>query len=102
MSDALPPVPVVPPARVLMRCCRRGRTPFTLSLPLFAKTRVGHIAVDQHLHVMAPPKLGSGGHGRVGGRAGAWVPRLCFILPSCLLFASTAGQGRRHAAHLPH
>lgn len=33
-----------------------GPTPFTTSLP-FAKTRVGRLAVDKYLHVLAPPRL---------------------------------------------
>jgi NADH:ubiquinone reductase (non-electrogenic) len=44
-----------------------GPTPFTLSLP-FAKTRLGRIAVDEYLRVMAPAVLDAAGHARVGGR----------------------------------
>ncbi|WIA14591.1 hypothetical protein OEZ85_003105 [Tetradesmus obliquus] len=46
-----------------------GPTPFTLSLP-FAKTKVGRIAVDGYMRVLAPPlQQGQAGHVRGEGEA---------------------------------
>lgn len=46
-----------------------GPTPFTLSLP-FAKTKVGRIAVDPYMHVLAPPRQEeAAGHVRGEGEA---------------------------------
>jgi NADH:ubiquinone reductase (non-electrogenic) len=47
-----------------------GPTPFTLSLP-FAKTKVGRIAVDGYMRVLAPPlqEQGAAGHVRAEGDA---------------------------------
>ncbi|KAF6256151.1 pyridine nucleotide-disulfide oxidoreductase-domain-containing protein, partial [Scenedesmus sp. NREL 46B-D3] len=47
-----------------------GPTPFTLSLP-FAKTKVGRIAVDGYMRVLAPPlqEEGQAGHVRAEGDA---------------------------------
>jgi NADH:ubiquinone reductase (non-electrogenic) len=46
-----------------------GPTPFTLSLP-FAKTKVGRIAVDGYMRVLAPPlQEGAAGHVRAEGDA---------------------------------
>jgi hypothetical protein len=43
-----------------------GPTPFTLSLP-FAKTKVGRIAVDPYLRVLAPPHQDDAGYVRGEG-----------------------------------
>lgn len=46
-----------------------GPTPFTLSLP-FAKTKVGRIAVDGYMRVLAPPlQEAAAGHVRAEGDA---------------------------------
>lgn len=46
-----------------------GPTPFTLSLP-FAKTKVGRIAVDGYMRVLAPPlQDNTAGHVRGEGEA---------------------------------
>jgi NADH:ubiquinone reductase (non-electrogenic) len=46
-----------------------GPTPFTVSLP-FAKTKVGRIAVDGYMRVLAPPlQEAQAGHVRAEGEA---------------------------------
>ena len=47
-----------------------GPTPFTLSLP-FTKTSRGRVAVDERLHVLAPPAVDAEGKTRAAGDAGS-------------------------------